>query len=264
MLEIEALAKQIRIHALEMTHKAQSSHIGSCLSIADILAVLYGCVMNVRPFEPDWEWRDRFILSKGHACAALYAVLGERGFFPLEWLNDYYQKGSLLSGHVSHYVPGVEASTGSLGHGLSVGCGMALATKSKVYVLLGDGDCNEGSTWEAVMFAKQHKLDNLVVIVDYNRLQAMGETRDVIDLDSLADKWHSFGWSVGEVDGHNIEHLEHILKFTPLPTGKPRCIIAHTVKGKGVSFIEGKVEWHYKYPNDEELRLALKELEDIK
>jgi len=260
ILQIEALAKRIRVHVLEMTHKAQSSHVGSCLSIADILAVLYSKIMNVRPQEPDWEGRDKFILSKGHACAALYAVLAERGFFPMEGLNNYYQKGSLLSGHISHYVPGVEASTGSLGHGLSIGCGMALATESKVYVLLSDGDCNEGSTWEAVMFAKQHKLDNLVAIVDYNKLQAMGKTRDIIDLDPLANKWRSFGWSVGEVDGHNIGHLEHILKFIPRETGKPSCIIAHTVKGKGVNFMCNKVEWHYKYPNDEELRKALEEL----
>lgn len=260
MLQVEALAKRIRIHVLEMTHKAKSSHVGSCLSIADILAMLYGCIMSIRPEQPDWKGRDRFILSKGHACAALYAVLAECGFFPLEWLDSYYQKGSLLSGHISHYVPGVEASTGSLGHGLSIGCGMALVTKSKVYVLLSDGDCNEGSTWEAVMFAKQHKLDNLVAIVDYNRLQAMGKTEDILDLDSLAGKWRSFGWFVGEVDGHNIGHLERILKFIPREKGKPSCIIAHTVKGKGVSFMGNIVEWHYKYPNDEELKQALEEL----
>ena len=243
-----------------MTNRAKSSHIGSCLSIADILAVLYGEVLNVRPNEPDWEDRDRFILSKDHACAVVYAVLAECGFFPVEQLETFYQNGSLLSGHISHHVAGVEASTGSLGHGLSIGCGMALAEKSRVFVLLSDGECDEGSTWEAVMFARQHKLDNLVAIVDYNKLQAMGETKNIIDLNPLVDKWYSFGWAVREIDGNNIEHLKHILKYIPYETGKPNCIIAHTVKGRGVSQMENKTEWHYKYPDDEELKRALEEL----
>jgi len=255
---MDSLTTKIRTHVLEMTHNAKCSHVGSCLSIADILAVLYGKILNVRPNEPSWEGRDKFVLSKGHACAALYAVLAERGFFPMEWLDKFYQ--DLLSGHASHYVPGVDVSTGSLGHGLSIGCGMAMATKSKVYALLGDGDCNEGATWEAAMFASQHQLRNLVVIVDYNKLQALGKTKRILNLGSLGNKWASFGWRVIETNGHNLSRIESALKNIPKWTRRPSCIIAHTVKGKGVSFMENKVEWHYKYPNDEELKLALGEL----
>ncbi len=257
----EILATKIRTHALEMTHKAQSSHIGSCLSIADILAVLYGKVLNVRPEQPDWEGRDRFILSKGHACAILYAVLAECGFFPVKMLDTFYQNGSLLLGHINHYVKGIEASTGSLGHGLSIGCGMALAIKQKVYVLLSDGDCNEGSTWEAVMFASHHHLDNLIAIVDYNQSQALGRTRDILDLKPLAEKWESFGWQVQEIDGHDIYAIKKALLNCQDYT-KPSCIIAHTIKGKGISFMENNIEFHYRYPNDEELRQALKELNE--
>ncbi len=252
------LATKIRSHVLRMTHKAQCSHVGSCLSMADILAVLYGEVLNVRPEQPDWEGRDRFILSKGHACAAVYAVLAEKGFFPADLLEGFYQSGSLLSGHISHYVPGVEASAGSLGLGLSIGCGMALAIKQKVYVLLGDGDCNEGSTWEAAMFASHHRLANLIAIVDYNKMQALGTTESVLNLASLKDKWLAFNWAVQEIDGHNLEQIKLALEC--VLTGKPNCIIAHTVKGKGVSWIENRVEWHYKYPNEEELKQALEEL----
>ncbi|KKN79333.1 hypothetical protein LCGC14_0341150 [marine sediment metagenome] len=255
---MEELARKIREHVLRMTHRAKCSHVGSCLSIADILAVLYSGVLNVKPEQPDWEKRDRFILSKGHACAAVYAVLAECGFFPLEWLDGFYQSGSLLSGHISHQVPGVEASTGSLGQGLSIGCGMALATKQKVFVLLGDGDCNEGSTWEAVMFARQHCLANLVAIVDYNKIQALGKTKDVLDLVSLRAKWLAFGWNTIEVDGHDLLDLVDGLQVKV--DIQPHCIIAHTIKGKGVSWMENRVEWHYKHPNDEELESALKEL----
>lgn len=255
---MEKLARKIREHVLRMTHNAKCSHVGSCLSIADILAVLYGEVMNVKSHNPDWEDRDRFILSKGHACAAVYAVLAECGFFPLEWLDTFYQNGSLLSGHISHHVPGVEASTGSLGQGLSIGCGMALATKQKVFVLLGDGDCNEGSTWEAAMFASHHCLANLVAIVDYNKLQALGKTRDVLDLVSLRAKWLAFGWNTVEINGHDLQELKDELEVKV--DIQPHCIIAHTIKGKGVSFIENQIEWHYKYPDDEVLKLALGEL----
>lgn len=266
----EELATKIRVHALRMTHNAQSSHIGSCLSIADILAVLYGGVLNVKPEEPNWENRDRFILSKGHACAVVYAVLAECGFFPLEWLDSFYQNGSELSGHISHKVSGVEVSTGSLGHGLSIGCGMALAGKRdnkayRVFVLLSEGDCDEGSTWEAAMFASHHKLDNLVVIIDYNKLQALGQVEDILRLEPLADKWRSFGWSVVEIDGHNYDEIYRALRsvsfiFEPFRFKQPTCIIVHTIKGKGVSFMENQVAWHYKFPNDEELMRALEEI----
>lgn len=254
------LAKKIRTHVLMMTNRAKSSHVGSCLSIADILAVLYGKVLNIHPIQPDWEQRDRFILSKGHACAALYAVLAECGYFPIEDLGGFYQNGSLLLGHASHHVPGVDVSTGSLGFGLSIGCGMALATKSKVYVLLGDGDCDEGSTWEAAMFASHHQLDNLIAIVDYNRLQALGKTGDILNLEPLGKKWASFGWIVHEISGHNLHRLEVVLKNIPRWVKKPTCIVAHTIKGKGISWMEDKVEWHYKYPNDEELKQRLEDL----
>jgi transketolase len=256
----QELARSIRVHSLEMTHKAKSSHIGSCLSIADILAVLYEEVMTIRPELPNWESRDRFILSKGHACAALYAVLAECGFFPKEQLDSFYQNGSLLLGHTNHYVPGVEVSTGSLGHALSIGCGMALATKQKVYVLLGDGDCDEGSTWEAAMFASQHKLANLIAIVDYNKMQALGNIASILDLNPLTKKWQAFGWTTREIDGHNPEQIEEAIQRISIYE-QPICVIAHTTKGKGVSFMENKIEWHYKFPNKEELERALLELQ---
>jgi transketolase len=252
------LALKIRKHCLEMTNKSKASHIGSCLSIADILAVLYGKVMNYKSDEPNWEGRDRFILSKGHACAALYAVLAECGFFPIKELETFYGEG-ILMGHASHYVKGVDASTGSLGMGLSIGCGMALGIKQMVYVLLGDGDCDEGMTWEAVMFAGHHKLSNLVAIIDSNRLQALGSPSGILNLEPLKCKWESFGWDTRIIGGHNLEEIEKILKYAK-GNNEPTCIIARTIKGKGVSYMENRVEWHYKYPNDEELNKALEEL----
>ncbi len=263
MVSSQELATNIRRHVLEMTYKAQSSHVGSCLSCADILAVLYNEILVAEPKNPKWEDRDRFILSKGHACAEVYAVLAERGYFPMGWLDTFYQKDSKLEGHISHEVAGVEVATGSLGHGLSIGCGMALAAKRdnknyRVFVLLSDGDCDEGSTWESAMFASHHKLNNLIVIVDYNRLQAMGYSKDILNLEPLKSKWASFGWWSTVIDGHNHKDIEMAIR---LSIGiRPFCIIANTIKGKGVSFMEGKVEWHYKYPNDEELEKALEEL----
>lgn len=254
------LALRIRQHCLKMTNKSKASHIGSCLSIADILAVLYGKVMSYRASDPSWEGRDRFILSKGHACAALYAVLAECGFFPIKELETFYGDG-ILMGHVSHFVKGVEVSTGSLGMGLSMGCGMALGTKQMVYVLLGDGDCDEGMTWEAAMFAGYHKLKNLVSIIDNNRLQALGRPSEILGLEPLKDKWESFGWDTRIISGHNLEEIEKILKYAK-KNDKPTCIIARTIKGKGTSFMEDRVEWHYRYPNDEELKEALEELND--
>ena len=260
------LATRIRVHVLRMTHRARSSHVGTCLSIADILAVLYGEVLHVDPARPDWPDRDRFILSKGHGTAAVYAVLAECGFFPKGWLDTYCQDGSKLAGHITHHgVPGVEASTGSLGHGLSIGCGMALAGKRdgrpyRVFVLLSDGECDEGSTWEAVLFAPHHCLDNLVAIVDYNKIQAFGTVKEVLDLEPLADKWRAFRWAVREIDGHDYEQIENALTSVPFEPGKPSAIIAHTVKGKGVSFMENQLAWHYKSPDDEQLAQALAEL----
>jgi len=262
------LAKKIRAHALHMVHRANASHVGTCLSIADILAVLYSGILRVNPKQPDWPDRDRFILSKGHGAAVTYAVLAECGFFPKEWLDTYCQDGAKLPGHItSHGIPGVEVSTGSLGHGLSIGCGMALATKRdgrsyRVFVLLSDGECDEGSTWEAVLFAPQHRLDNLIAIVDYNKIQAFGMGKEVLDLEPLADKWRAFNWAVQEIDGHNCSQIEDAFKNVPFELGKPSCIVAHTVKGKGVSFMENRLEWHYKSPNAEQLAQALAELED--
>ena len=261
----KVLATQIRVHALKMVHRAKSSHIGGSLSIADLLAVLYGRVLCVYPSQPDWPDRDRFILSKGHAAAGIYAVLAERGFFPKEWLDTFYLDGSHLPGHIVYGVPGVETSTGSLGHGLSIGCGMALAGKRdgrayRVFVLLSDGECDEGSTWEAALFAPHHHLDNLITIVDYNKIQSFGMVKEVLNLDPLDKKWQTFGWAVREIDGHDFEQIENALQNVPFERGRPNCIIAHTIKGKGVSFMENQLAWHYRYPNDEELQRALAEL----
>jgi transketolase len=262
-----SLAKKVRIHALSMTSKGGSSHIGSILSIVDILAVLYTRVLRVDPKRPDWLERDRFILSKGHAGAGVYATLAECGFFDVAKLASHYQDGSDLSGHVSHKgIPGVELSTGSLGHGLSVGTGMALSAKldNKSYravVLLSDGEMGEGSNWEPIMFAAHHKLDNLIAIVDYNKLQSLKLVSETLNLEPFHSKLESFGWNVIEVDGHNhaslIDAFEHIVPGL----GKPTCIIAHTTKGKGVSFMENSVLWHYRTAIGEEFENALKELE---
>lgn len=248
-----------------MVHKAGASHIGSCLSMADMLAALYGGILNVDPAKPNWPDRDRFILSKGHGAAIVYATLAEAGFFPVDWLDTYCQEGSLLTGHLTHGVPGVELSTGSLGHGLPVGCGLALAgiredKPYRVFVMLSDGELDEGSNWEAALFAGHHSLDNLVAIIDYNKIQSFGSTREVLDIEPLADKWRSFKWSVKEIDGHDQHQIERALGGTPFTPGSPSVIIAHTVKGKGVSFMEDDLAWHYKSPTVQQLEQALNEL----
>jgi transketolase len=265
MSDVHSLAQRIRVRALKMVFKAGSSHIGSMFSIADILAVLYSDVLCIDPAKPNWLERDRFLMSKGHAGAILYAVLAERGFFPLNWLDTYYQTGSILEGHVSGRVPGVELSTGSLGHGLPIGCGMALAAKRdqkdyRIFVLLSDGELDEGSNWEAILFAPQHKLDNLVVIIDHNRLQGFGNVDSIIDLTPLRDKWSAFRWGVCEVDGHVPEEIRAALTKMPVESGRPSVVIAHTIKGKGVSFMENQLSWHYKSPDEEQFRQALDEL----
>jgi transketolase len=250
-----------------MVHASGASHVGSCFSVAELLAVLYSDVLRVDPFCPDWPDRDRFILSKGHACAALYAVLADKGFFPAEWLDGFYRDGTRLPGHVTHRdIPGVETSTGSLGHGLSLGCGMALCGKRdqrdfRVIVLLSDGECDEGSVWEAALFAPHHRLDNLTVIVDYNKIQSLGTTDAVLNLEPLAAKWAAFGWEVVEIDGHNIVEIAKSLTAGPIARGRPRCVVAHTTKGKGVSFMENSILWHYRAPNQTELMEALAELD---
>ncbi len=262
----EELAQRIRRHVVRMTSRGGSSHVGSCLSIADIVAVLYGQVLRVNPANPGWEERDRFILSKGHAGAAVYAALAETGFFPVSTLEQHYQDGSTLSGHVSHKgIPGVELSTGSLGHGLSVAAGMAYAAKldartHRVFVLMSDGECDEGSNWEAVLFAAHHGLDNLVAIVDYNKIQSLKSVADTLALEPFAAKWTSFGWQVAEVDGHAHPDLKQTLSRIPAAAGRPTCILAHTVKGKGVSFMEHSVLWHYRTARGEEYEAAMREL----
>lgn len=260
------LALQIRRTAIEMTSRANASHIASSLSVTDILAVLYSRVLVFDPSQPRWRDRDRFILSKGHACAALYAVLAEYGFFPKEWLATYYMNGSHLAGHATHKgVPGIEVSTGALGHGLPLATGMALAGKRderthRVFCVLSDGECDEGSNWEAALFAPQHHLDNLTVIIDYNKIQSLGWVKDVIDLDPLADKWRAFGWAARDVDGHDHAALEALLTAVPFEAGRPSCIVAHTIKGKGVSFMENNLQYHYTPPRGDELARALAEL----
>jgi transketolase len=230
------------------------------------LAVLYGRVLHIRPQEPNWAERDRFILSKGHAGAGVYAVLAESGFFPIEELKTHYANGSRLSGHVSHKgIPGVEISTGSLGHGLPIGTGMALAAKldyasHRVFVVLSDGECDEGSNWEAILFAAHHKLSNLIAIIDYNKLQSLAPVSETLALEPFADKWRAFGWDVVEVDGHDHEALAQILEHKPVLNAKPFCVIAHTTKGKGVSFMENSVLWHYRTAQGEEYENAMNEL----
>ena len=234
--------------------------------MAELLAVLYAGVLRVRPNDPEWPERDRFILSKGHASAAYYAVLAECGFFPLDWLDTFYQNGSRLAGHVTRGpVPGIEVSTGSLGHGLPIAAGMALTAKRdarthRVFCLLSDGECDEGSTWESMLFARQHKLDNLIAIVDYNKIQSLGAVKDVLDLGPLADKFRAFRWAVKEIDGHDHAAIRSALVSVPWEPGRPNCLIAHTVKGKGVDYMENQLLWHYLTPNAEQLQRALNQL----
>ncbi len=260
------LAWKIRRHGVEMTHISKGSHIGSVLSVADIIAVLYNSILNIDPKNPTMEERDRFILSKGHAGAAVYSALAERGFFDTEELKNHYKDGGILSGHVSHKgVSGVEFSTGSLGHGLAVANGMALAAKKdnkkhKIYVVMGDGECDEGSVWEAALFSAHFKLDNLVVIVDYNKMQSLDFCENTISLAPLADKWKAFGFNVLDIDGHNLTVLKEAFE-KKFDNNKPTCIIANTIKGKGISFMENNILWHYRTPQGEEYEAAVAELE---
>ncbi len=266
----KVLAWLIRRNGLEMTHLSRGSHLGSILSVAEIIAVLYARVLRVDPSNPAWPERDRMILSKGHAGAAIYTALAETGFFPVEELKNHYANGSMLSGHVSHKgVPGVEISTGSLGHGLGIGTGLALGAKMdgaswRTYVVLGDGECDEGSVWEAALHAAQFRLDRLIAIVDYNHMQSLGTVKDTLELEPFAEKWRSFGWEEESVDGHDTEALQNALERAKgrAGGGKPSVILANTVKGKGVSFMENQILWHYRTPQGEEYEAALKELEE--
>lgn len=264
--QLKILANRIRNHALDMTSKGSSSHIASVFSIADILACLYGKLLNINPNNINDINRDRFILSKGHAGAGVYAALAEMDFFDKSLLKTHYQDGSKLSGHVSHKnINGVEFSTGSLGHGLSVGVGLAFSAKldkrkNKVVVLLSDGECDEGSNWEAIMFSSHHKLDNLIAIVDYNKIQSLDSTENTLSLEPFVDKWKAFGWNVIETDGHSITEIIKSFVLASKHNNKPSCIIAHTTKGKGVSFFENNVLWHYRSAQDDEYKQAKSEL----
>ncbi len=265
----EDMARELRRTVIRMTARARSAHVGTSLSMIELLVVLYTKYLRIDPKDLEHPDRDRFILSKGHGCAALYAMLAERGFFPEDWLDTFYQNGSELAGHSTHNVPGVEISTGSLGHGLPMAVGMALVGHRDrrpfhVYCMLSDGECDEGSNWEAALFAGHHKLKNLTVIIDNNKIQGIGHTRDVMNLEPLADKWLAFNWDVREIDGHDLQAIDEELAERPAGAERPRCIVANTVKGKGVSFMENTVLWHYRAANDEELNAALAELEPSK
>lgn len=266
LVDARELARLVRISSLKMCHTARASHVGSCLSAADLLAVLYRNFLRVDPTRPRWIDRDRFIMSKGHAAAAHYAVLAHSGFIAKDALDTYCAPGSLLGGHSSHHVNGVELSTGSLGHGLAVAAGMALCGKRegrpfRVVSLLSDGECDEGSTWEAALFAQHHSLDNLIAIVDWNKLQSFGRVDEVLRLEPFEAKWQAFRWATRTVDGHDLEAVRLALEAIPFEPGRPSVILAHTVKGKGVSFMEDKLEWHYRSPSAEQLRIAMEELE---
>jgi transketolase len=235
-----------------MLKGARRGHVGSAFSVIDILRVLYDDVLRFDPADPKWAGRDRCILSKGHGCLALYALLADKGFFPLSELDRVCTADGILGGHPdANKVNGVEASTGALGHGLSIGLGMALHLRiarsdSKVFVILGDGECNEGSVWEAAMCAGKHRLSNFTAIVDYNKHQAYGSTREVQDLEPFGDKWRAFGFAVREVDGHDVNEVRSVFRSLPLNANKPTAIIAHTIKGKGAVFAENNMKWHHK------------------
>lgn len=263
---IEAGVRNIRRNVLRMINRAASGHVGGSLSAADILGLLYLKVMRVDPGNPFWPERDRFVLSKGHTSAGYYATLAEAGYLPVDELDSFDCINSRLQGHPDKSkLPGIEMSTGSLGQGLSVGCGMALGAKLRqadirVYVLMGDGELNEGQVWEAAMSAVKYRLDNLTAIIDRNNIQLIGPTEESMPLEPLAEKWRAFGWEVLEADGHDIRELYTRLMQAREACGRPVALIASTVKGKGVSFMEGTAAWHSKAPSASELESALKEL----
>lgn len=263
LAQLDLMARRIRGKVIELSHKEETPHLGSALSCTDILTAAYwGGVLNLDPKQPNDPNRDRFILSKGHAATTLYAALAFRGFFPVEVLDTYMKEGGCLAEQPSPgCAPGVEVATGSLGHGLSLGVGMALAGRIqgrsyKVFVVLSDGECNEGSVWEAAMLAPAHKLDNVVVVVDYNKWQATGRSNEIMALAPLKEKWQAFGWSATEVDGHDLGALVAALRKVPDGSGKPIAIVAHTVKGKGIPFMEDDNNWHYRTPTAEELKTS--------
>ena len=264
--DLVARARAVRMTTLRMAHDGKTPHIGSALSCVDLLVALYFHAMHINVPAAKADREDRFVMSKGHGCMSYYAALAARGYFPESLLGTYAHNGSMFAEHpCPRGVPGIEIATGSLGHGLAIAAGTMLARQldkrpGRVFVLLSDGECNEGSVWEAAMFAAGRKLANLIAIVDYNKLQAMGRSDEITGLAPLADKWRAFGWSTCEIDGHDMEAIVRVLDRLPRDSGPPSAIVAHTVKGKGVSFMEDDPEWHYKSPNDDELAKALREL----
>lgn len=248
---LDSRSLALRSKMLQTMAASRRGHLASAFSVTEILRVLYDDVLRVDPKNPKWSGRDRCILSKGHGCMAIYVMLAEKGFFPEAELAKFCQTDGMLGGHPDHKVPGIEASTGSLGHGLPIGVGMAINARyeksdSRVFVILGDGESNEGSVWEAALCAGKHQLSNLVILVDYNKYQSYGSTYEIQDLEPLADKWRAFGFATTEVDGHDVKALQSVLVNLPADLGKPTAIICHTVKGKGVEFIENDMEWHHK------------------
>jgi transketolase len=260
------LSKKVKQTLLTLAHKNNASHIGGALSIADVLSVLYAYILKYDAKNPKCEERDRLFYSKGHACMVLYAILKEINFYTDEYLQTFTQNGSFFTSHVNHKIAGIELSTGSLGHALNISCGVALAGKRKAanwqtYTIVSDGELNEGSNWEAILFAPHHNLNNMTLIVDYNKIQSFGTTAEVLDLGDLAAKFNAFGWDTYEVDGHNHEQLSEVFDKKNTHPTKPKVVIAHTVKGKGVDFMENQLAWHYKSPDKEQLENALQQLE---
>jgi len=263
--ELKKIANEIRKESLVMIHRAQSGHPGGSLSEADILAALYFYKLRINSKKPDWEDRDRFVLSKGHACPAYYAALAMKGFFPEEELKTFRKINSRLQGHPELKTPGVDFAGGSLGQGVCFANGIAIAGKLdkkdyKVYVLIGDGESQEGAVWEAAMAASHHKLDNLVLILDKNQVQETGKTKDVMNIDPAPDKWKAFGFEVFDIDGHNMEEIVKVLDKADSVKEKPLMIVANTIKGKGVSFMELNYKFHGKVPDDEQFKKAMEEL----
>lgn len=264
--ELQQICRTTRRQIIEMITAAKSGHPGGSLSAVELLVTMYFDVLQHDPANPKWPDRDRVILSKGHGCPVLYSVMAQCGYTPVEELNTLRSLGSIYQGHPDvRFIPALEASTGSLGQGLSVGIGMALAAKldnspSRAYVILGDGEVQEGQIWEAAMFAPFHKVDNVVCIIDYNRIQLDGWVKDIMDLEPFADKWRAFGWHVIDTDGHSIPALQAAFREAAETKGKPTCLIAQTVKGKGVSFMENNPKYHGVAPTQDELKLALQEI----